>query len=711
MKRGSETLGAVGDQPTTDANERQEHIVEIIPLGAGQEVGRSCVILKYMGKTVMFDCGVHPGFSGEQSLPYFDSIDLDTVDLMLVTHFHLDHCAAVPYVVGKTVFKGRIFMTHPTKAIFGMLLKDSVKVSRGSTDDGLYSEKDVEAALERTELLDFHQTIDVDGIKVTAWRAGHVLGAAMFMVEIAGMRALYTGDYSRLADRHMSAADLPAPPPHIVIVEATYGVSRHLPREGREQRFVNMIRSVVQRGGRCLLPVVALGRAQELMLILEDYWDRNADLRGVPIYQASGLARRALGVFQTYIAMMNEDIKAAFGQSANPFNFKYITELRTQGGLDDVGPCVVLATPSMLQSGLSRELFDAWCEDKRNGIIIADFAVQGTLAREILASPSHVLTKAGAKVPLRMSVEHISFSAHADFDQTSQFVELLNPPHVILVHGEAVEMGRLRKALEQQAVALGQRRLLYTPKICQPVHIRHRPQLRAKVVGSLADRKARPGKPLAGLLVQQGQSCMLMAPEDLPTFTMLHPGRIIQRQVLSLKQPWTELRLALEVLIDGVQGVGDMGSVSGNASGETLRVASTVTLTHRPPDSVVMEWQGDPVSDAIADTVVAVILQSGDEPPAVSSAEVKRRKCLSAGDLEGAAAAEVALLTAVLDAQFGRAHIDPDQGLITVQVDDRHVAVECKTGKVECSDFALKARVETAVSRLMDALAPASLQE
>jgi cleavage and polyadenylation specificity factor subunit 3 len=86
-----------------------------------------------------------------------------------------------------------------------------------------------------------------------------------------------------------------------------------------------------------------------------------------------------------------------------------------------------------------------------------------------------------AQVPLRMSVEHISFSAHADFDQTSQFVELLNPPHVILVHGEAVEMGRLRKALEQQAVVLGQRRLLYTPKVCQPVHIRHRPQLKAKV--------------------------------------------------------------------------------------------------------------------------------------------------------------------------------------------------------------------------------------
>lgn len=142
-------------------------------------------------------------------------------------------------------------------------------------------------------------------------------------------------------------------------------------------------------------------------------------------------------------------------------------------------------------------------------------------------------------------------------------------------------------------------------------------------------------------------------------------------------------------------------------------------------------------------------VQSGSEPPAVSSAEVKRRKCLSVGDLEGAAAAEVALLVAVLDAQFGRAQINADQGLITVQVgkhcqrpsfsdgfrccvgilwvhcslitdvhciaavkvDDRHVAVECKTGKVECADFALKARVEVAISRLMEALAPASLQE
>ena len=153
--------------------------------------------------------------------------------------------------------------------------------------EGLYSDRDLEAAIERTEVIDFHQTLDVGGIRVTAYRAGHVLGAAMFQVDIAGMRLLYTGDYSRIPDRHMPAADLPDQRPHIVVVESTYGVSRHLPREEREQRFMERIHTAVARGGRVLLPVVALGRAQELLLVLEEYWDRHPELQGVPIYQVT----------------------------------------------------------------------------------------------------------------------------------------------------------------------------------------------------------------------------------------------------------------------------------------------------------------------------------------------------------------------------------------------------------------------------------------
>jgi len=136
--------------------------LEIMPLGAGSEVGRSCHLCTYKGKSVMFDCGVHPGYAGIASLPYFDEVDLSTVDALLVTHFHLDHCAAVPFLVGHTTFKGRILMTHPTKAIFQMLMADFVKLNK-TTDAGeaIFGESDLKASMERIEVIDFHQEVRV----------------------------------------------------------------------------------------------------------------------------------------------------------------------------------------------------------------------------------------------------------------------------------------------------------------------------------------------------------------------------------------------------------------------------------------------------------------------------------------------------------------------------------------------------------------------
>lgn len=692
--------------------------VEVIPLGAGQEVGRSCIIVKYLGKTVMLDCGIHPGFAGLASLPFFDEVDLSTVDVMLITHFHLDHCAAVPFVVGRTDFRGRIFMTHPTKAIVHTLLKDFIKVSRGGgrEEDGLYTDRDLETATSRTEVIDFYQTIDVDGIRITAYRAGHVLGAAMFMIEIAGMRLLYTGDYSRVADRHMPAADLPSLHPHIVVVESTYGVSKHLPRTEREQRFVQRVHTAVARGGRVLLPVVALGRAQELLLILEEYWERHPELHGVPIYQASGLARRAMSVYRSYIEMMNDDIRAAFAV-ANPFQFKHVTHLKSASQFDDVGPCVVMATPSMLQSGVSRELLEAWCEDPRNCVIIADFAVQGTLAREILTNPPDIITKNGARLPLRCQVDAISFSAHADFSQTSEFLDELRPPHVVLVHGEAAEMGRLKKALEQHAAALGIPRSVYAPRLTQPVIVPHRPKRTARVLGRLAEKRpAENGAPLRGLLVKKGGNYMVVHHEDLPKFTKLHPGTVIQRQALTIYRPFAEVRLALELMFEGIQGTGDLGAVNSEQGGEILRIGNMVTVAYhagsskkKSQDHLVLEWTGGAEADMIADAVVAVALGAAGMPPGVSAAETERHKALIKGDLEALTHAEARVMVSLLEAQFGPAQEDIERGAIFVDVDGKHVIVDPKDGKVQCADDALKARVEKAVSRMMLAMRPCPL--
>ena len=157
------------------------------------------------------------------------------------------------------------------------------------------------------------------------------------------------------------------------------------------------VREVVAQGGRCLIPVVALGRAQELLLILEDCWARHPELRHIPIYQTSGIATKSLGVYQSYIEMMNEGIQDAF-QRRNPFDFRHVRHTRGFRVDSEIGPCVVLATPSMLQTGLSRELFEAWCEDPRNGVIIADFAVQ-VRAPAAAARPPPCLHHAAAPRP------------------------------------------------------------------------------------------------------------------------------------------------------------------------------------------------------------------------------------------------------------------------------------------------------------------------
>ncbi|KAJ1673723.1 endoribonuclease ysh1, partial [Spiromyces aspiralis] len=330
-------MSAVKRKPSHEfAVENEADILRITPLGAGQEVGRSCIVLEYKNKTIMLDCGLHPAYDGEASLPFIDEIDPASVDLLLVTHFHVDHAAAVPYYLEKTNFRGRTFMTHPTKAIFRWLVSDYVKVSNSgaASQHSLYEEEDMLRAYNKIEAINYRQQVEVNGVKFTAFNAGHVLGAAMFVIEIAGVKVLYTGDYSREEDRHLMAAENPGVPIDVLITESTYGTQSHEPRPERERRFTRLVHGVVKRGGRCLMPVFALGRTQELLLILDEYWSKHPEVESVPIYFASSLAKRCMAVFQTYIHMMNDHIKKQF-QKSNPFRFKHISNIKNLNSFDD----------------------------------------------------------------------------------------------------------------------------------------------------------------------------------------------------------------------------------------------------------------------------------------------------------------------------------------------------------------------------------------
>lgn len=664
----------------------------ITPLGAGSEVGRSCVYMTYKDKTVMFDCGIHPAYSGMAALPYFDEIDPSTIDVLLITHFHLDHAASLPYFLEKTTFKGRVFMTHATKAIYKLLLTDYVKVSKVSVEDMLFTEQDINRSMDKIEVIDFHQTLEVNGIRFWCYTAGHVLGAAMFMVDIAGVRVLYTGDYSREEDRHLRAAETPQFSPDICIIESTYGVQLHQTRAVREKRFTDVIHSTLSQGGRVLIPAFALGRAQELLLILDEYWATHPELHNFPIYYASPLAKRCMAVYQTYINAMNDRIRTQF-TSSNPFNFKHISSLTSIDNFVDVGPSVVMASPGGLQSGLSRQLFDRWCRDKKNACIIPGYVVEGTLAKTIINEPKEVTLMDGLTVPLNMQVHYISFSAHADYQQTSTFLKELMPPNIILVHGEANEMGRLK----QKLVTLFQdgNTKIMTPKNCQSVEMHFNSEKMAKTIGRLAEKTPEAGESVSGLLVKKGFTYQIMAPDDLPVFSQLCTANVTQRISVPYSGAFGVIKHRLRQIYESVESP----PVS-ESEGPSLLVHERVTIKQESDKHVSILWTSDPISDMISDSVVALILNISREMPKVILDTEKT-------DEENAKTTEK-VVHSLLVSLFGDVKVN-EQGKLVITVDGNVAYLDRNNGEVESENEGLKERVRIAFKRILTAMNPIPL--
>ena len=180
---------------------------------------------------------------------------------------------------------------------------------------------------------------------------------------------------------------------------------------------------------------------------------------------------------------------------------------------------------------ITRELFESWCTDKKNGCVIAGYCVEGTLAKTILSDPEEITAMNGQKLPMNLTVESVSFSAHADYKQTSGFLRKLKPPHVVLVHGEANEMSRLKAALLREYEADPTHKIeVHNPRNTVSVELYFRGEKMAKVMGSLAMKPPQEGMPVSGILVKRNFNYHLLAPGDLPNYTDLTMSTVTQRQ-------------------------------------------------------------------------------------------------------------------------------------------------------------------------------------
>lgn len=617
--------------------------MSVLPLGSGKEVGRSCHLLSYLGTNVMLDCGIHPGYEGTDGLPDFKLIDPESVDLLLVTHFHLDHAASLPYFTERTDFKGRVFMTHATKAVLHLMLRDYLRLmnmrgrSRDVSEqpDVLYTEEDLNNCMKKIELIDYHSVVQHKNVKFWAYNAGHVLGAAMFMLEIGGRHVLYTGDYSMEDDRHLAKAEIPKVKPDLLITESTYGIQVHQTREEREAIFTGTVGRIVSEGGRCLIPVFALGRAQELLLILDEYWQANPALHTIPIWYASKLATKALRVYQTYVNFMNVRIRQAM-DLGNPFHFKYIKNLKSidVDNFDDRGPSVVFASPGMLQSGVSRKLFDRWAPDPKNGVIIAGYAVENTMAKELANEPEDVLTLEGKSQPRNCSVVVVSFSAHVDYLQNRDFMLAVDPSHIIFVHGQQHEMRRLRDAMKIEFKDRAKKTKAEAPRLYMPdngrkVMMRFTQRKEAVVMGSLAaggTKDIEEGDGLKGVMFTQNFATRICKIEDLPTYTQLRVGKVKSKLHVPFIGALDTLRLfLLEMFSSVTESKSSDGSISFGLHSDELEVIHPSDPSTR---KLLLQWDASPVNDMLADAAVALIMHA---QTSAATIRVTSRPCNHSG--------------------------------------------------------------------------------
>lgn len=434
--------------------------VKVTPLGAGNEVGRSCFILSYQRSgcsgSIMLDCGLHPALSETrdyvaiQALPFFDLEDyVANLSLILITHFHNDHIAALPYLLrclrDRAIKEGKaelhyippIYMTAPTLKIFRESVADVISQTK------LYTHEDVEFMAKNTRLLtSFYQTERVGGVSFTAMPAGHVIGAAMFHISIDNFHALYTGDFScEPEDRHLQPATFPQVRLDLLIIESTYGTIRQKERMTRERDFLDLIVSTVKKDGCVLLPVFSIGRVQELLCILQEYWrEHEQEMARVTIYYVSAIADNARQLYSKDKGFLRHgDTGLSDIQTGRRKDKIIYTRTRPK---NPKKPYVMFCTPGMLQSGVSKEMYGELCGSPDNLLLVTGYATQDTLLYKLLEGKPP-----GAYADAKMRVEELSFSAHSDYNQTLDVLRKTRPRNVVFIHGSEKSIMSLKKTI------------------------------------------------------------------------------------------------------------------------------------------------------------------------------------------------------------------------------------------------------------------------
>ena len=447
------------NKPQSWSTSKEE--VMLFCLGGVKQVGRSCFVVVTPETKVMLDCGLNPGeMSGLDAYPRLDwfNFDLDDLDAVVISHAHIDHQGFLPTLF-KYGYRGPVYCTEPTLPLMILLQTDSVKIANSNGTYLPYASRDVNEVIKHCITLPYGKPTDISpDVTITLNNAGHIMGSATVHLNISGAHnILYSGDYKYARTQLLDSAVSMYPRVETLITESTYGNTTDvMPDQQSVYRgFTESINKTLMDGGKVLLPVPAVGRAQEIMLVMAKEM-KEGRLIESPIY-IEGMISEASAIHMSYAHYLGSDVRKSVSQGINPFQSEYFTVISGYGKRDDIlsdeNPAIVMATSGMLEGGPSVEYFKELAPDPKNKIMFVSYQINGTLGRRVLdgaMSEVSMMDKSGKVkvVPVRCQTQKIDgFSGHSDFNQILNFVSRIRPKRVLVNHGEKSKSENVASAI------------------------------------------------------------------------------------------------------------------------------------------------------------------------------------------------------------------------------------------------------------------------
>ena len=417
----------------------------------------------------------------EKENPYPYLVDLEVKNHNFVTGNIIVHNSGIVPFLFKMGYQGPVYCTAPTRDISALLALDFISVAFKQAKSGIFDVNDVKEMVKHTICLDYGEVTDITpDLRITFSNAGHIIGSSLVHLHVGNglTNLLYTGDLKCIRTRLLDPAETRFPRLETVMLESTYGGKDNVlkSRHEAEENVIQVTRETLENGGKVLIPVLGVGRAQELILIMNEAMN-SGKVPHCPIY-AQGMVWDVTAIHTAYPDFLGRDVRnAIFHQAENPFLSKNLRRVGSKKEQDEVikqdVPCIIIATSGMLTGGPSVEYFKQLCDNPKNTLLFVSYVGEGTLGRRIQEGERRIVMNDNERpeelnVKMRVHIES-SLSGHAGRSELMRYVHHLQPrPKKILVnHGEASRCLDLASSIHKQ-----NRIETFVPKNLETVRIR-----------------------------------------------------------------------------------------------------------------------------------------------------------------------------------------------------------------------------------------------